>query len=350
VPDLPSQVLEIAIALAFVFFLFSLVASGITELVSALLRLRARTLESGLRELLADPATANELFSHPLVARLAKGAKRKTPSYLSPRNFSLALIDTIAPPAPGSTPGSRNVLAAVRDKLNDLPEELRKQLYPLVEDAYAVVEEAEGSLARFRASVETWFDDSMQRVSGWYKRRSQLIIYIVAAVVAIGLNVDTIRIADRLWDDNALRESVVGAAIETVRQPAADGSQTTTDSAAPTPAECAATDVSETEEAAAAEGGSFNEVDQAVDETQACLAQVAALQLPIGWSAANDDIWTDPFSLESLQTLGGWLVTFFAIALGAPFWFDALSKLARLRTTGPRPEASTPGSGDGGGR
>ena len=97
-PDLPSQVLEIAIALAFVFFLFSLVASGITELVSALLRLRARTLESGLRELLSDPATANELFSHPLVARLAKGEKRKTPSYLSPRNFSLALIDTIAPP------------------------------------------------------------------------------------------------------------------------------------------------------------------------------------------------------------------------------------------------------------
>ena len=103
-PDGASQVLEIAIAVAFVFFVLSLVASGITEFIAALLRLRARTLEAGLRELLGDEE-AEALFGHPLIARMAKGRKQKTPSYLSPRNFALALIDTIAPPRADSKPG-----------------------------------------------------------------------------------------------------------------------------------------------------------------------------------------------------------------------------------------------------
>ena len=328
-PDVASQVLEIAIAIAFVFFTLSLVVSGMTELIASALRLRSRTLEHGLRQLLADEDKANALLENPLVSQMAKG-ERKPPSYLSSRNFALAFIDTIAPPPKGSIPGSRNVLAAVRDSAAALPGALGKQVY-------ALAEEAGDSLKDFRTSVETWFDDAMQRVSGWYKRRAQLIVYCLAALVAIALNVDSIRITERLWDDSALRESVVGAAVETV-QPTGKAATSTAEEAAV--GECDLPGESETEPPAT-DAGSLDAVDEAAADTQACLDQLDALQLPIGWGAANDEIWKDPIELSSLATLAGWAITFFAIALGAPFWFDALSRLARLRNTGPRPTSTS---------
>lgn len=321
-PDVASQVLEIAIALAFVYFLLSLITSGIAEVIAVSLRLRARTLETGLRELLGSEK-ADQLFEHSLVSKMAKG-ERKTPSYLSARNFAFALIDTVAPP-PEGTPGSRNVLNAVAESVATLPSPLKQQLSPLVEDA-------QGDLTRFRASVEDWFDDSMLRVSGWYKRRSQVIVFILAALVTVGLNVDTLRITDRLWDDGALRESVVGAAIETVQAEQATGG------GAPSGDEAVASDAggvgAATDEPGADAGASFGDVGAALDETKASLDTFEGLQLPVGWNEANDD-WLN------LQTLTGWLVTFFAVSLGAPFWFDALSRLARLRGTGPVPETST---------
>ena len=327
-PEVTSQVLEIAIASAFVFFLLSLIASGITEALAAAFRLRARMLEKGIRELLCDEQKSDALFAHPLVAQMTKGVNRKTPSYLAPRNFTLALLDTVAPPPAGSKPGSRNILEDVKDAVGGLPEELRRQLYP-------VIEEAGDDLQRFRASVETWFDDAMQRVSGWYKRRSQMIVYVIAAVVTIGLNVDTVRIVERLWDDNALRQSIVGAAIETARaEPAADVTGTTEGTAVAEPT-CGPTAAGEAAAAPAGEGGSFAEVEQAVTETRTCLDQIEELTLPIGWSAANDDV--------SAKSIVGWLITFFAVSLGAPFWFDALGRLARLRTSGTPP--ATGGSG-----
>ena len=47
-----------------------------------------------------------------------------------------------------------------------------------------------------------------------------------------------------------------------------------------------------------------------------------------------------------IRTLGGWLLTVAAISLGAPFWFDTLSRLSRLRSTG-KPETPLPASGRG---
>nr|WP_269839556.1 hypothetical protein [Paucibacter sp. M5-1]MCZ7881976.1 hypothetical protein [Paucibacter sp. M5-1] len=39
--------------------------------------------------------------------------------------------------------------------------------------------------------------------------------------------------------------------------------------------------------------------------------------------------------------LAGWLITAFAATLGAPFWFDMLSKLMKLRGSGSNPDATT---------
>ena len=63
----------------------------------------------------------------------------------------------------------------------------------------------------------------------------------------------------------------------------------------------------------------------------ACVDDVKALGLPLGWSHE-----TSPHSWQ--QGLGkaiGLLVTAFALTLGAPFWFDLLGKVSHLRGSGP---------------
>jgi hypothetical protein len=316
-PELNSNVLEVVIALAFVYFLLSTVASGITEAIAWLVQRRAKDLESGLRSLLADDQKTNDLLQHPLIKPLAptgwraRKLHRNAPSYLSPRTFALAFLDTVAPPPEGST-GSRNVLEAVRGAVGNLPEPLRKQVLPLLDEAGT-------DIAKFRQGVEQWFDDAMARVSGWYKRWAQLWICGVALAVTIGFNVDTIRVADRLWNDDAVRESTVGAAVGAVSEQQAGDTGAGTGAPPQGPSEETTTP------------------EEAADQVQEATATLSDLQLPVGWSAANDNV---PLPSTAI----GWLITFFAVSLGAPFWFDTLSRLARLRATGPRPSGSTSGS------
>jgi len=66
-------------------------------------------------------------------------------------------------------------------------------------------------MAGARGAIARWFDDGMDRVSGWYKRRSQRVVLALAAFLTIALNIDTLLIADRLSRDATLRELVVAA-------------------------------------------------------------------------------------------------------------------------------------------
>jgi hypothetical protein len=53
--------------------------------------------------------------------------------------------------------------------------------------------------------------------------------------------------------------------------------------------------------------------------------------LPIGWSEfPKRDQW--------LTMALGWLITAFAVSLGAPFWFDLLNKFVNVRASGKAPE------------
>jgi hypothetical protein len=51
-------------------------------------------------------------------------------------------------------------------------------------------DEAGTDTDRFKANIETWFNDSMERVSGWYKRRTQLLLLFWGAFVTIGTNAE----------------------------------------------------------------------------------------------------------------------------------------------------------------
>jgi hypothetical protein len=211
---------------------------------------------------------------------------------------------------------------------------------------------------RFRAHIETWFIDSMERVSGWYKRRTQLLLLIWAAVVTIGTNADTLVIAKALWRDPALRPALVERAEGYVGQQSRIAVAPVTlaaDEAPPPPA------LPPDQQA---------ELDFIDASTQydAALADLAELQLPIGWDdpapSVEDDMslrlvtdtatddwpgaiwepggWQRWWQAADRHALG-WLLTILAVSMGAPFWFDTLNRIMSIRSAGKAPgEAQKP--------
>lgn len=163
---------------------------------------------------------------------------------------------------------------------------------------------AEDEVESFLAAAEKWFDDSMDRVSGWYKRNAQKISIVAAVVVTLALNAGAVRVAERLSDDPSVRAAVVAQAEAAVEE-------------------------------GKAEEGEPSQPQKAGEQVQTAFDKLDSRQLPLLWSDANSPFgsWT-VFAL----TLPAWIITAIAISLGAPFWFDALSKLAHLRTTGKKPE------------
>lgn len=308
-----SQILEVAIGIIFIFILVSIICSTIREGIEAWLKTRAAYLEYGVRQLLNDKKAtglAKSFYEHPLIASLYSGdytpggdaaqppilAKGKSlPSYIPSRNFAIALMDIAArgpltddvsshPDAPGIS------LATVRMNILNLNN-------PTVQRALlTAIDTAQGDLNAARQNIEAWYDSAMDRVSGWYKRSTHWILFWVGIIVAVGLNVNSLTIANYLYSNDAAREALVARATE------------------------------------AAKDTSFlnTRYDQATHELN-------ALQLPLGWAnganagQGNSDsfaLWNDVF-----LPLLGWLVTALAATMGAPFWFDLLNKVMVIRST-----------------
>lgn len=295
--DLGSPIIEVAIGLSFVFFLLSLIVSAGTELAAWASKQRAANLVKGIEGLLGDRTVARKVIAHPLVqSDVTTPATENRPSYVSARNFTLALLQTVREEGGAASKTFDELKTTIRAMPADSP--LGGQLQ-------ALLAEGESSAGEFRESVEGWFNDAMDRVSGWYKRWSQKIGIGIAIVVTIALNASAIRVVERLSADPAVRGAVVAQA-ETAVAKGAPGSP------------------------------SESNPKVAGEQVEDAYANLGSLKLPLLWS--NENVPWASFQAAVL-TLLGWALTIAAISLGAPFWFDALGRLAHLRTTGVRPEA-----------
>jgi hypothetical protein len=323
--DLPA--LDVAIGLVFLYIVLALVCSTVNETISTAVGLRARFLQVGLLNLLSGSATttkagvetAKAFYGHPLVQGLIRPAhgpdpsfdptsvakwwrKPPYPSYVPSRTFVAALTDLARDAEAGLSEADEKEADAARARIAGAKEDLERALaaFPnarLSEALLALYRSAGNDAAEFQRAAEQWFDDSMERVSGWYKRRVQLILFVIATVVILLLNADTLAAGRVLWRDDAVRAAVVKKA------------------------------------EAAAEGTLEDvEVDTAVRQ----------LDLPLGWDLSFGD---GPIQLPNdvlawLAKLAGLALTIGAVMLGAPFWFDLLSKIVRVRATGAPPPAS----------
>jgi hypothetical protein len=175
-----------------------------------------------------------------------------------------------------------------------------------------LLHEAGGDLERFKESIEVWFNSTMDRVSGWYKRRSQWVAAALGVIAAIGLNVDAIAVVDYLQTHAGVRDAIVAKA-------KAYG--------AVVPPKKAASGAADDESA------QFAEAKREFDKTT---ADLASLDLPIGWK--GDALPASRWPREIGAHWLGWLITALAATLGAPFWFDTLNRIISIRSAGKPPE------------
>src|SRR6185503_13601293 len=103
-PDLTGlPALDVAIGLAFLFFLLSTICASINELVVGWLGWRAQELEKALRNLLGSQSEVDAFFKKPRIAALVDADRneghnrRRSPSYVPARAFALTVLDTLNP-------------------------------------------------------------------------------------------------------------------------------------------------------------------------------------------------------------------------------------------------------------
>lgn len=312
-----SDILEVVIGIVFVYILVSIICSAVREAIEAKLKTRAAYLERGIRELLHDvdgTGLAARLYNHPLIYslyadRYTPGSAKKRPpilarghtlpSYIPSGNFATALLDMAVrgtdTDVVSSDPASPVItLQAVRDGVLNLQNQAVQRVL------LTAVDQAQGDIGRAQANLEAWYNGSMDRVSGWYKRATHWVIFWIALVVAAALNVNTVTIADYLYRNDAARAAIVDRA---------EGA--TTDTAF---------------------------LSHSYTQTRALLD---SLDLPIGWQngwgaprphglagPADSPLWNDVFG-----PILGLLLTALAATLGAPFWFDVLNKVMVIRST-----------------
>jgi hypothetical protein len=381
-----TVMLEVAIGLVFVYLVLSLLASAIAEAIEHLFRYRADYLRQGVEKLLLGNSDSlrQALYEHALIASLStpsrlegKYLRAGGPAYIPSRQFALALLDIVSggkvplaqPAAADLGPAAQGVAAgagaappasAVSQLLAEisqntaLPSAVKGALRTLISDAGDDME-------KVKANVQQWFDGSMDRVAGWYKRRAQFILVIIGAVVAVVINVDSLAIVNTLSNDSAVRSALVTAAETYIREnpegPAAP-TQPPGDPNPPTPPP------------------SLEKVTSDIrTSVQTVSQQLGSLGLPVGWR------WHDPEGLDRpgagrtaretssarymvenriwpgrsfdlwwhqlASHLLGWLLTAIAVSFGAPFWFDTLNKIMVIRSTvKPREKSGEEGSED----
>jgi hypothetical protein len=390
-----SNILEVATGIIFIYLLLSLACTVINEAIATLINQRGKILIAGIQNLLNDAnlsGLAQQLYNHGFVAGISENGNKPTvpnglPSYMASNTFALSLMDLLhaygaiikaqadpnppalsddlqkaltafkegAPPSTATSPSSgtstpvssSGATPAVSDKLTSatklaqqllkggavtqailtaardlnskyspwdsikaavaaLPNSQTKDALTVlitkteseVQSLHQDAAKEQHYLSELQQNVEHWFDQAMDRFAGWYKRWAQWITLLIALVIVVLVNADTMKIATKLLHDDALRGAVVSAAETAIQN------------------------------------------KQGQDEL---LKQADGLTLPIGWTATLDIDTKDAasISVSVISKILGLAISILAISLGAPFWFDVLSKIINIRAAGAVPKSAS---------
>ena len=176
--------------------------SAFSEFLEVWLKRRPRMLLESVTQLVGSPEAASRIYKHPLISSLAR--KGSHPSYIPAKTFALAVLDSLGVLGEGG-------MASVLPDLSKVDGEFGDSLRVLAHDAG-------GDLEKFKQGIEQWFDNAMDRVTGWYKRQTQWILLIVAVVLTVWANADTLKIAKELWTNPGVRAAFVAQAQQSVAQ------------------------------------------------------------------------------------------------------------------------------------
>lgn len=192
---------------------------------------------------------------------------------------------------------------------NNLPDSVKESLTSLAKKIDDTSSQAEDELRQLEKEIEQWFDRSMQRASGVYKRNAKGVAILIGFIVAVAANADTLYMVNSLSSNTVLRSTISLSAERLVDQ----SFPTTMSSPSP---------------------DNFAEVK---NQVRNALEDVA---LPIGWNKYNlagqakQELTIGSVKLPFIHRVIGWLISGIAISMGASFWFDLLSKVIDVKNIG----------------
>jgi hypothetical protein len=308
-----STVLDVAVGLVFVYLLLAIMCTSLNEWISGVLNLRGRNLAMAIRQLLdRQPTSRNPqpdslieaFYNHPLISGMMKSSQH--PSYIPARTFASTLMDLVTQDKQGSFK-----IEDIQAGINGLPDgDVKRTLN-------ALLRTANSDVAQAQKNIETWFNDTMDQVSGWYKRKVQLMTAVIALLLAVGMNADTIKIAGTLWHNPELRAEGIKLAEQRAKQ-----NDSSTTSASPT------------------WKATYEDPNDPLNPTITKMPPVTQperqfLSQLVGWE--NAPSMKGLALRDALLILLGWVLTAIAVSLGAPFWFDILNKIINVRNAGKSP-------------
>lgn len=324
-----SPLLDVAIGMCLLFAMTSTCASAFVELMETFFRRRAKFLAQGVSEVLGAlsanspqlPEMVKAFYESPFIVSLYRGRVQRAdagaghvaaergegtlPAYIPPERFAQALLHLAQnPSAQGQEPNA-----------------LQQQFAQLVATYTAGV-----PVADHVKHLSTLFDDSTQRVAGWYRRHVQWVLLFSGMVLSVALNLDAMRWLQVLSTQEAVRTALVAQA-DKLQQQALQTNPSPVLRACEPP-----------QEGSAACQDAKNAMFKSATDL---LAQTG---LPIGWQ--GDSFWPTNGTCQAqilavVSKVFGLLLTALATCLGAPFWFDLLNRVTHLRSV-VKPAASKP--------
>jgi len=362
-------VLDVVIGLVFIYLLYSLLVTIIQEIIATWFGFRAKILQRSIFRMLEDEnkfssraksilylfkksgnggesnSTSYEFYNHPLIKFLGEGKRNSKPAYINRETFSKVIIDLLR--GDDVKPGD-DIKSLIQKAIDE-----KKTLWgkvPISDQTLSYLKslwaDAEGDTVRFRRYLENWFDETMDRASGWYKKNVQIILFMIGFILSVAFNVDTIKIVDKLEKDPVLREQLI--------QHADAYSKANPD----------------LDKQIFNQKVEFDSIRSLIERKNLPQAGMDSLQKrkaedsinlakSLAFKAQSDTLFKraellikndindvhhslglewDTYECKSsslficiLKSLAGWIITALALSLGAPFWFDLLNKLMKLR-------------------
>jgi len=289
--------LDAFIGLVGIYLTLSLLVTAIGEGISQTWGLRGRNLRQVFVGLIGQNATT-QLYLHPRIRQLMQ--------YDAPSNwlrkqwlkFGFGLPSYI-PPEIAAEVILELQLGAPLSQLQLSPLEIQRRLQQLPDSAtkqslQQLWLQSSADSEKFKTLVQDWFNDRSDRALGWFKRQLGVLQLGLGLMIAIGMNVDSIGLYQKLFADPLARQHAVQLAEHLATQPQLMAELCRSDKT-----QCIST----------------SELKQQLSQSAPLLGRTAEMNvLP-----SEPWVWF------------GYLLTAFALSLGAPFWFDILQKLMAVK-------------------
>ena len=303
-----DAILEVAIGLVLTWLILSVATMQVQDIISSWFDKRARFLEKSILEMFQGEQDLVDLFyEQPVIKALYKKDRKgepkknilgqvKKPDYIPNAAFSEAVFEMFVNlgTAEGELPEDTISLQRIINKAEEISKKNEdlgyfiRRLLPEFDGKESITKlrKTHAKVAEFKTNAENWFDASMTKASFWYAENAKILAFLIGLGLATAFNVDTIRITEQLWREPTLRQSLI----------------------------------------AQAQIADENTGAKSVAELEAYYQD---LSLPVGWETdAMPANWFDwAWAVKAL----GLVITALAAMQGAPFWFDILKNLLKLK-------------------